>query len=108
MIFPYGKDFTSVPSNYDELAALGQSTAKAIFDVHGKTYVTGQTTETLYPAAGGSDDWAFEDGPVRLSYTFELRDTGEYGFKLPENQIQPTAEEVIEGVKVIGTYVLDL
>merc|ERR1712071_405242 len=108
VIFPYGKDFTSVPSNYDELSAVGQSTAKAIFEVHGKTYITGQTTETLYPAAGGSDDWALDDGPVRLSYTFELRDTGEYGFKLPEDQIQPVAEEIIEGVKVIGTYVLDL
>merc|ERR1719219_952588 len=108
VIFPYGKDFTSIPSNYDELLALGQSTVKAIFDVNGVTYTTGQTTETLYPAAGGSDDWAIDDAPVRLSYTFELRDTGKYGFNLPEDQIEPQAKEIIEGVKVIGEYVLSL
>ena len=108
VIFPYGKDFTSVPSNYDELNSLGQATVKAIKDVNGVNYITGQTTETLYPAAGGSDDWALDDGPVRLSYTFELRDTGEYGFDLPEDQIEPTAQEIIEGVKVIAEYVLEI
>ena len=47
----------------------------------------GQGTNVLYPAAGGSDDWALDvmlannnRGP--LSYTYELRDTGTYGFVL--------------------------
>ena len=47
----------------------------------------GQGTNVLYPAAGGSDDWALDtmlanqnNGP--LSYTYELRDTGTYGFVL--------------------------
>lgn len=38
------------------------------------------------PAAGGSDDFAYDTG-IKLSYTVELRDTGAYGFTLPESQV---------------------
>lgn len=56
------------------------------------------------PAAGGSDDWAYDLG-VKYSYTFELRDEGRYGFLLPESQIKPTCEETMLAVKYIATYV---
>jgi hypothetical protein len=38
-------------------------------------------------------DWVFG---VRgaLSFTYELRDTGRYGFLLPPNQILPNSEEI--------------
>lgn len=58
----------------------------------------------LDPAAGGSDDWAYDLG-VKYSYTFELRDTGRYGFLLPESQIKPTCEETMLAVKYIAAYV---
>jgi len=106
VIFPYGKDFTSVPSNYDELSQLSKDTADIIKSVYGMTYIHGQTTETLYPAAGGSDDWAIDHGNLNLSFTFELRDTGNYGFNLPPKYIQPTCEEVIQGVIHLGEHVL--
>lgn len=64
---------------------------------------------TLYlpsdPAAGGSDDWAYDLG-IKYSYTFELRDTGYYGFLLPESQIQPTCEETMLAVNYIAAHVL--
>uniref|UniRef100_A0A3Q2QPB9 Carboxypeptidase B n=1 Tax=Fundulus heteroclitus TaxID=8078 RepID=A0A3Q2QPB9_FUNHE len=56
------------------------------------------------PAAGGSDDWAYDLG-IKYSYTFELRDTGYYGFLLPESQIKPTCEETMLAVKYIAAYV---
>jgi len=43
-------------------------------------------------ASGGTIDWTYDQG-IKYSYTFELRDTGRYGFILPANQIVPTAEE---------------
>lgn len=43
-------------------------------------------------ASGTTVDWAYENG-VKYSYTFELRDTGRYGFLLPSTQIIPTATE---------------
>jgi hypothetical protein len=42
-----------------------------------------------------------------LSFTFELRDKGEHGFKLPEDQIQPTCEEAYAGAHHIITYTHD-
>lgn len=58
------------------------------------------------PAAGGSDDWAYDEG-IKYSFTFELRDTGRYGFMLPESQIKPTCEETLLAVKYIANYVLE-
>lgn len=43
-------------------------------------------------ASGGTIDWTYNQG-IKYSYTFELRDTGRYGFILPANQILPTAKE---------------
>ena len=47
---------------------------------------------TLDQASGGTIDWTYNQG-IKYSYTFELRDTGRYGFILPANQILPTAKE---------------
>lgn len=55
-------------------------------------------------AAGGSDDWAYDQG-IKYSFTLELRDTGTYGFLLPESQIRPTCEETMLAVKYIANYV---
>jgi len=43
-------------------------------------------------ASGSTVDWTYNQG-IKYSYTFELRDTGRYGFILPANQIIPTAQE---------------
>lgn len=43
-------------------------------------------------ASGGTIDWTYNQG-IKYSYTFELRDTGRYGFLLPARQIIPTAKE---------------
>lgn len=59
------------------------------------------------PAAGGSDDWAYDQG-IKYAFTFELRDKGRYGFALPESQIKPTCEETMIAVKYIAEYVLSL
>lgn len=48
-------------------------------------------------ASGGSDDWAYGEAGIKYSYTYELRDTGDYGFLLPEEQILPQGLEFFEG-----------
>jgi hypothetical protein len=65
----------------------------------------------LYAAAGGSDDWAYDamlsaGNSAPLSYTFELRDTGTFGFVLPANQIQQNCEEVDAAMHVMFKYVV--
>ena len=54
----------------------------AIYETHGKEY-TGQSRDLVGYAACGM-----------LTWVVVLRDTGDYGFLLPSNQIIPTAEEL--------------
>ncbi|KAL0204299.1 hypothetical protein M9458_002317, partial [Cirrhinus mrigala] len=44
---------------------------------------------------------------IPYSFTFELRDEGQYGFLLPEDQIQPTCEEAYQGAMSIINYIHD-
>ena len=41
------------------------------------------------------------------SYTVELRDTGHFGFLLPESQIMANNEENIEGTKAVADYITE-
>lgn len=50
-------------------------------------------------------DWVksklMSSSPSSLSFTYELRDTGRYGFLLPKEQILPSAEEFVDSLKPI-------
>lgn len=52
-------------------------------------------------ASGGSMDWVKGSFHTPLTYTYELRDTGRYGFLLPPEQIIPTAEETLDSLVTI-------
>lgn len=57
-------------------------------------------------ASGSTVDWTYNQG-IKYSFTFELRDTGLYGFLLPARQIVPTAEETWLALKVIMEHARD-
>ncbi|KAM3585072.1 uncharacterized protein V6R79_006607 [Siganus canaliculatus] len=103
LLLPYGNPNLTA-SNYNELKEVGLAAADAIKKVHGKEYVVGSSPEVLYPNSGSSRDWARMNN-IPFSYTFELRDNGTFGFKLPEDQIQPTCEEAYSGALYIINYV---
>ncbi|XP_036397307.1 carboxypeptidase O [Megalops cyprinoides] len=105
ILVPYGHPQISAP-NYDELMQVGLNAAKAIKSVHGMDYTVGTSPDVLYPNSGSSRDWARLIG-IPFSFTFELRDKGQHGFKLPEDQIQPACEEAYAGARSIITYVHD-
>jgi carboxypeptidase A1 len=46
-------------------------------------------------------DWVRGVFNTPYTFTWELRDTGRYGFLLPANQIIDTAEETLSSVTVI-------
>lgn len=50
------------------------------------------------PAAGGSMDWVRGKYNTPVTFTYELRDKGRYGFILPANQIIPTAQETMDSL----------
>ncbi|KAM4677539.1 carboxypeptidase A1-like [Discoglossus pictus] len=91
LLFPYG--FTpELAPDHEELNNLAKKAADALASLHGTKYTYGTTIATIYRADGTTTDWGYING-IKYSYTFELRDTGKYGFILPADQIIPTAEE---------------
>ncbi|XP_061094905.1 carboxypeptidase B [Conger conger] len=104
VLFPYSYTY-KLAAHHNELMQLAEEAAEALRSLYGTRYTSGPGATTIYPAAGGSDDWAYDLG-VKYSYTFELRDTGRYGFLLPESQIKPTCEETMLAIKHIATHVL--
>ncbi|KAK6309498.1 hypothetical protein J4Q44_G00193790 [Coregonus suidteri] len=93
-------------TNYDELVKVGKAAAELTKSVHGMNYRMGTSPQVLYPNSGSSRDWAHLIG-IPFSYTFELRDKGQFGHLLPEYQIQPSCEEAFVGALSIITYVHD-
>ncbi|XP_072474350.1 carboxypeptidase B [Notamacropus eugenii] len=105
LLFPYSKSY-SLTKNHVELNTLAKAMVKELATLHKTQYTYGPGATTIYLAAGGSDDWAYDQG-IKYSFTFELRDTGRYGFLLPESQIKATCEETLLAIKYLSNYVLE-
>merc|ERR1712226_429740 len=90
ILYPWGYDRQD-HTGESELKRLGNVAARAM----GRGYTVGSAAKVLYPAAGGSDDWALGGAGIPYSYTIELPDTGTYGFLLPAHNIYPVAEEAL-------------
>uniref|UniRef100_A0A2K6Q446 Carboxypeptidase A4 n=1 Tax=Rhinopithecus roxellana TaxID=61622 RepID=A0A2K6Q446_RHIRO len=105
LMYPYGYSAKKAP-DAKELDKVARRAAKALASVSGTEYQVGPTCATVYPASGSSIDWAYDNG-IKFAFTFELRDTGTYGFLLPANQIIPTAEETWLGLTTIMEHVRD-
>ncbi|XP_077197088.1 carboxypeptidase A1-like [Paroedura picta] len=103
LMFPYGYKKEPAP-DHQELNDLAREAVSALEDVYGTVYTFGSTIDTIYQADGTTIDWSYENG-VKYSYTFELRDTGRYGFILPADQITPTAEETWVALRKIMQHV---
>ncbi|XP_072033949.1 carboxypeptidase B-like [Amphiura filiformis] len=94
------------PESPDQLKAA-QAGVDAQFAVHAFEYIAGPSARILYEASGASNDWGFGGLGAKYSYVMELRDTGEYGFLLPEDQIIPCGEENYAATLALAEYVLD-
>ncbi|KAK6629899.1 hypothetical protein RUM43_003720 [Polyplax serrata] len=57
ILYPWGYD-RKVPPDYSDLHRVGRAMAQAMKNSGGQNYKVGSAAATLYPAAGGSDDWA--------------------------------------------------
>ncbi|KAG8180463.1 hypothetical protein JTE90_001996 [Oedothorax gibbosus] len=93
---------SALPPHYDDMIKVAKEAVKALSEVHGTKYRVGSSTNLLYVATGGADDWAHGVAGIKYSYTLELRDTGKHGFLLPAEQILPTGEETWAGVKAMA------
>lgn len=104
LLYPWG--YTSaLPDDVAVLDELGQRVASAIAAVSGTRYTVGSSTNVLYAAAGGSDDYVKGVGGVALSYTIELPGGGTWGFDLPTARILPVVTETFEGVREYHAFI---
>ncbi|XP_069745762.1 carboxypeptidase B2 [Narcine bancroftii] len=99
ILFPYSYKI-SRSEDHRELNYIAEKAAAALWSVHGTRYTYGNSAETIYLSSGCSDDWAYDLG-IKYSFTFELRDTGKYGFLLPPYLIRETCEEAVVALKEI-------
>ncbi|KAL4711494.1 hypothetical protein ACJJTC_000510 [Scirpophaga incertulas] len=103
LLYPWGYD-NVVPPDYKDMDAVGKKMAEAIQTASGHKYQVGSSSKLLYPASGGSDDWAKAQG-IKYSYTIELSDTGRYGFILPTSEIESVATGSLAGVRVLAAQI---
>nr|CAB3233257.1 carboxypeptidase B [Phallusia mammillata] len=107
ILFPYNYKLGEYPPNVEEQNQTASQMSKAMYKVHGMKYNFGSGAEAMYVSTGISTDWSQAAAGIDINFTIELRDTGEYGFLLPENQIVPTGEEFLAGIEVLARHVKD-
>ncbi|XP_033919123.1 carboxypeptidase A1-like [Melopsittacus undulatus] len=105
LLYPYGYTRTPAPDQR-ELHEISKKAVAALSSLYGTSYQYGSIYTTIYQASGSSVDWSYNQG-IKYSFTFELRDTGRYGFLLPASQIIPTAQETWLALKVIMQHTLN-
>ncbi|KAI0300500.1 hypothetical protein B0F90DRAFT_1846663 [Multifurca ochricompacta] len=88
----------------DQLEAISGA-AHAMKKSHGTVFTTGSLCSTLYRAPGNIVDWVYKKMGVKYSFAAHLRDTGTYGFALPEQWIRPVGEETTRMVEYLGDFI---
>ncbi|XP_054420605.1 carboxypeptidase A1 [Pteronotus mesoamericanus] len=105
LLYPYGYK-TEAAADQAELDQLAKSALNALSSLYGTKFKYGSIIKAIYRASGGTIDWTYNQG-IKYSYTFELRDTGRYGFLLPASQIIPTAQETWLALQTIMEHTLN-
>ncbi|KAI9154676.1 zinc carboxypeptidase [Paramyrothecium foliicola] len=105
ILAPLGYNCTSYIPTLGQHLQIAHRAARAIRAVDGAQFTYGPSCPLLYASTGYSVDYAYEIGKADYAYLIELRDTGNFGFVLPPDQILISAREQWEGIKVILGYV---
>ncbi|KAH8302209.1 hypothetical protein KR044_004078 [Drosophila immigrans] len=105
LLYPWG--WTSdLPSDWRIIDEVAQAGADAIKSSTGTKYTVGSSTNVLYAAAGGSDDYAFGVAKFPISITMELP-AGGSGFNPTTAQILPFVSETWTGIRAMAKKVID-
>ncbi|KAG2176546.1 hypothetical protein INT44_007209, partial [Umbelopsis vinacea] len=102
---PFGSDCNERPKDEEDLTELSLGATRALKAVHGTSFAAGPVCKIIYQASGGSLDWTYAVANVKYSFAAELRDVGQYGFLLPENQIVPSGEETLAAVLFAAQFI---
>ncbi|XP_055543821.1 zinc carboxypeptidase-like [Wyeomyia smithii] len=98
ILLPFGYQDAPKTANFYDWMEMAEAAAIALAKRYGTSYTVGNTAEVLYIASGSTRDWALGEYNVSIAASYEFRDTGDYGFLLPEEQIIPNSEEVLDSL----------
>lgn len=98
ILVPFGYQNAPKVDNYYDWMEMAEAAAIALYKRHGTQYEFGNTADVLYIASGSTRDWAHGAHNVPIAASYEFRDTGNYGFLLPADQIVPNSEEVLDSL----------
>lgn len=103
ILFPFGYKETLYAPELGKWTKASSIMSEVIRDSSDAktTFTFGPSGATLYATTGAAPDHVYAYGKAEWSFTIELRDTGDYGFVLPPDQILATAKEQWEGQKVL-------
>nr|CAD7405200.1 unnamed protein product [Timema cristinae] len=106
ILYPWG--FTKkLPENWKDLHDLAVKASEAHVKAGGEKYIIGSSTNVLYPAAGGSDDWM--KGVIGVDYSYTIEMTQTYGgFIMSSVLINETVVRFFEAIRVFGKFVADM
>lgn len=104
LLYPWGWT-SALPATWKDIDEVAQAGATAIRSSTGTRYTVGSSTNVLYAAAGGSDDYAFAVANIPVSICMELP-AGGSGFDPTPAQIQPFVSETWIGIKAMAEKVI--
>lgn len=102
LVYPWGYTGDFLPKEWKKLDSLARAVSDAIQRVGGQPFKV-MSAGKWYPAAGGSDDFAFGAVGVPYSYTMELTDG--YEFVYPEPLLRKVLPQFYEGFRVMGNQI---
>lgn len=106
LLYPWGWT-NKLPPTWQDIDEVAQAGASAIKQATGTRYTVGSSTNVLYAAAGGSDDWAYAVAEVPISITMELPGGGSGGFNPPPSSIAKSVKESWVGIKAMASKVAE-
>lgn len=93
---------SDLPDNWQDLDEVANVGGGAIFNATGTIYTIGSSTNVMYIAAGGSDDYALNSG-FKISMTMELPGDG---FNPPASSIDRMVKETWVGIRAMAEKVV--
>jgi hypothetical protein len=104
ILSPWGYT-TTPPSDAAAFNQLNSLLVDAVAGPFGSSYEAGQTSTILYIASGTASDWSYGTLDA-FGYGLECRDTGQFGFALPANQILANAQENYQLALTFAEYIV--
>ncbi|XP_075981331.1 carboxypeptidase B-like [Anticarsia gemmatalis] len=102
LVYPWGYTGDILPKEWKKLDSMARAVSDSVKRAGGKPFRV-LSAGKWYPAAGGSDDFAFGAVGVPYSYTMELTDG--YEFLFPETLLREVLPQFYEGFRTFGTHI---